>query len=97
MALQHFRHYILGQEVILRTDHDSLKWLKTFKQPEGILAPWIETLSEYDYEIEHRPGRLHSNADALSRETCKQCWGKVARPTGLMSVRERRRLHIPSQ
>ena len=78
MTLQHFRHYVLGQKVILRTDHHSLKWLKTFKQPEGILARWIETLSEYDYEIEHRPGRLHSNTDALSRETCKQCWGKVA-------------------
>jgi len=70
----------------MRTDHHSLKWLKTFKQPEGILARWIETLSEYDYEIEHRPGRLHSNADALS--TCKQCWGKVA-PTHWIDECER--------
>jgi len=38
MALQHFRHYVLGQKVILRTHHHSLKWLKTFKQPVGILA-----------------------------------------------------------
>ena len=53
-----------------------------------------QIIQQYDYEIEHRPGRLHSNADALSRETCKQCWGKVA---GLMSVRERRRLHTHSQ
>jgi len=43
MALQHFRHYVLGQKIILRTDHHSLKWLKTFKQPKGILACWIET------------------------------------------------------
>ena len=28
--------------------------------------------------VEHRPGSLHSNADAVSRMTCKQCWGKVA-------------------
>ena len=28
--------------------------------------------------VEHFPGRLHSNADAVSRMTCKQCWGKVA-------------------
>jgi len=78
VALQHFRHYLLGAKVILRTDHHSLKWLKTFKRPEGILARWIETLAEYNYTIEHRPGRLHSNADAVSRQTCKQCWGKVA-------------------
>ena len=77
-ALQHFRHYLLGAHVILRTDHHSLKWLRTFKRPEGILARWIETLAEYDYTIEHRPGRLHCNADAVSRQTCKQCWGKIA-------------------
>ena len=38
MALQHFRHYLLGTKVILRTDHASLKWLNSFKTPEGILA-----------------------------------------------------------
>ena len=88
VALQHFRHYLLGSKVILRTDHHSLKWLKTFKRPEGILARWIETLAEYDYTIEHRPGRLHSNADAVSRQTCKQCWGKVA-PTQWIDECER--------
>ena len=78
-SLQHFRHYLLNVSVILRTDHHSLKWLKTFKKPEGILARWIETLSEFDITIEHRPGRIHSNADGLSRQHCKQCWGKAAK------------------
>jgi len=77
-SLQHFRHYLLGSQILLRTDHHSIKWLKTFKSPEGILARWIETLAEYNYVIEHRPGRLHSNADAVSRQTCKQCWRRVA-------------------
>ena len=72
-ALQHFRHYLLGSHVILRTDHHNLKWLKTFKRPEGIFARWIETLAEFDYEIEHHPGRVHSNADGVSRPICKQC------------------------
>ena len=40
------------------------------------MARWIETLAEFDYEIEHRPGRLHCNADGVSRPICKQCWGK---------------------
>ena len=78
-AVQHFRHYLLGNKVILRTDHHSLKWLQTFKRPEGILARWIETLAEFDIEIEHRPGRLHSNVDGVSRQFCKQCLDKVAR------------------
>jgi len=78
-SLQHFRHYLLNVPVILRTDHHSLKWLKTFKRPEGILARWMETLSEFDITVEHRPGRVHSNADGLSRQNCKQCWGKTSK------------------
>jgi len=74
-ALQHVRHYVLHVHVILRTDHHSLKWLRTFKNPEGILAKWIKTLAEFDYSVEHRPGKQHCNADALSRQQCKQCWG----------------------
>jgi len=64
-ALQHFRHYLLGTKIILRTDHHSLKWVQTFKRPEGILARWVETLAEFDFVIEHRPGRLHSNVDGV--------------------------------
>ena len=75
MALQHFRHYLLGTEVILRTDHASLKWLQSFHNPEGILARWLETLQEFQITIEHRPGKLHSNVDGMSRPFCKQCWG----------------------
>ena len=67
-ALQHFRHYLLENKVILRTDHHSLKWLQTFKRPEGILARRVETLAEFDFEIEHRPARLHSNVDGVSRQ-----------------------------
>ena len=79
-SLQHFRHYLLGNKITLRTDHhDSLKWLNTFRRPEGILARWIETLAEFDYTIEHRPGRVHCNADGVSRPVCKQCIGKVPR------------------
>jgi len=68
-GLQHFRHYLVGASVILRTNHYSLMWLKTFKRPEGILARWIETLAEFGYTVEHRPGRLHSNADVNSAMT----------------------------
>ena len=31
------------------------------------MARWLERLQEYDYEIQHRPGKQHSNADSLSR------------------------------
>jgi len=78
-ALRHFRHYLLGTKVVSRTDLHSLKWLQTFKRPEGILARWVETLAEFDFTIEHRPGRLHSNFDGVSEPFCKQCLDKVTK------------------
>ena len=71
--VKHFKHYLYGQKFLVRTDHSSLKWLMNFKNPEGQIARWIETLSSYDMKVEHRPGRLHNNADGVSRIPCHQC------------------------
>lgn len=68
-----FRHYPYGKKFLVRTDHGSLRWLMNFKNPEGQVARWLELLSSYEMQIEYRPGRLHKNADALSRRSCKQC------------------------
>lgn len=65
--LKHFRHYLYGRKFLLRTDHSSLRWLRNFKEPEGQLARWLEQLGQYEFDIQHRPGKLHRNADALSR------------------------------
>ncbi|MEN7973501.1 MAG: reverse transcriptase domain-containing protein [Verrucomicrobiota bacterium] len=72
-ATDHFRVYLLGQKFKLRTDHASLRWLINFKDPTGKLARWISRLADFDYVIEHRPGRLHTNADALSRRPTRRC------------------------
>ena len=61
-----FRHYLLGRNFIVRTDHNSLTWLMSFKNIEGQLARWMEELSQFDMSIVHRAGKLHANADALS-------------------------------
>ena len=66
-AIKHFRHYLYGKPFTVRTDHNALKWLQSFKEPEGQVARWLETLAQYNYKIEHRPGKKHQNADALSR------------------------------
>ena len=71
--IQHFRVYLLGRHFVIRTDHGSLTWLRSFRNPEGQLARWLEQLQEYDFDIVHRPGRKHLNADALSRIPCRQC------------------------
>ena len=79
--MEHFRHYLLGGEFLVRTDHGALRWLLSFKEPEGQIARWLERLQVFNFVIAHRPGTQHGNADGLSRrpcpETCKQCTRKM--------------------
>ena len=70
-SLENFHPYLYGAKFTVRTDHAALRWLKTMKNPEGQLARWIGRLEQYDYCIEHRPGRVHNNADSLSRRPCE--------------------------
>ena len=69
--IDQFRHYLVAKKFQLRTDHEALKSLFSSLDPRGCRARWIEKLSDYDFEIVHRPGLTHGNADALSRmPTC---------------------------
>ena len=70
---QHFQFYLLGCSFLARTDHHALKWLQSFKEPEGQVARWLELLSRFDFTVSHRAGQKHGNADALSRRPCSQC------------------------
>ena len=65
--IHYYRYYLLGRKFRVRTDHHALQWLTSFKEPQGQVARWLEKLQEYDFEIVHRPGRNHVNADAMSR------------------------------
>ena len=69
--IRHYRHYLYGRKFLLRTDHSSLRWLLNYKDADGMLSRWLTRLSEYDFEIEYRPGKQHLNADGLSR--CHSC------------------------
>ena len=71
--LKHYKQYLYGRHVQVRTDHGALRWLMNFRQPEGQLARWLEVIASYDIEITHRAGRIHSHVDALSRRPCVQC------------------------
>jgi hypothetical protein len=52
-------HYLLGRRFIVRTNHHSLIWLLNFKSPQDQLARWLKELSQYNMEIQHRPGHKH--------------------------------------
>ena len=85
--VKYFKHYLLGREFILRTDHGSLTWLHRFKDPDGQVCRWLQQLGSYNFKIIHRPGNRHSNADAMSRlpvengneddVVCRQCKRRI--------------------
>ena len=76
-AIEKFYYYLYGQCFVVRTDHASLKWLFNFHQLEGQIARWLQKLQEYQFEVVHRAGKSHMNADALSRRSCYESECKV--------------------
>jgi hypothetical protein len=66
-AIKLYRIYLYGIKFTIVTDHKALKWLMDIVEPTGRLARWSIYLQAYDFEIVHRPGLKHANADAMSR------------------------------
>ena len=64
---QHFRNYLPGQNFLSFTEHRDLTWLCSFKEPDGLLASWIEKLGQFDFEIKHEAVKQISHADCLLR------------------------------
>ena len=70
-----FKHYLLGRRFIIRTDHKSLIWLLNWRKPNtSQYCSWLADLQLYEFDIQHRKGEHHVNADSLSRyPSCEQC------------------------
>ena len=66
-AIDRFRSYIWGTKIRVVTDHHALCWLMKKRNLAGRLARWSLQLQDLDIDIVHRSGRLHSDADVLSR------------------------------
>ncbi|GFW58051.1 retrovirus-related Pol polyprotein from transposon 297 [Trichonephila clavipes] len=64
----YYRKFVKGFSNIARPLH---------KLTESQVARWIQRLNEYYFDIRHRKGSSHGNADALSRrpcpENCRHC------------------------
>ena len=66
-AVRMFCHHLFGTEFQLVTDHQPLLWIMKAKDLNGQYARWQLMLQEYDFNIVHRAGIKHTNADVLSR------------------------------
>jgi len=67
-ALQAWRIYVdNGHQTTILTDHESLKYLATMRNPSKRLARWIDEFGEYDLNIQYRRGSQALVPDTLSR------------------------------
>jgi hypothetical protein len=67
LALKLWRHYLVGRNFELKTDHQSLKHLFTQRDLNARQRRWSEFMSEYDFGISYIKGKENVVADALSR------------------------------
>ena len=67
-ALKHFDVHLVGRRFTIVTDHKALQYLQTMQNANPRLTRWALAIQPFDFQVTHRPGRLHSNADGLSRQ-----------------------------
>jgi hypothetical protein len=66
-AVRHWRPYLWGRHFVVRTDHFSLKYLLNQRLSTVPQHQWVSKLFGFDFDVEYRPRRLNTVADALSR------------------------------
>ncbi len=85
MWMDKYQYYLLhGPTFKWRTDNVALKHVRNMEPKGTIVERWLDMLATYDFEVEHRAGAKHTNADALSRAGCPE----PADPEGEMVVAE---------
>ena len=68
-ALDKFRAYLLGAEIIIFTDHSALKYMLTKQNAKAWLIRWVLLLQEFNLQIRDKKGVENVVADHLSRLT----------------------------
>ena len=68
-ALDKFRAYLVGAEIVIFTDHSTLKYLLTKKNAKARLIRWVLLLQEFNLQIKDKKGVENVVADHLSRLT----------------------------
>ncbi|KAK9702258.1 RNase H-like domain found in reverse transcriptase [Popillia japonica] len=66
-AIKRFRPYLEDRKFTLRTDSRALLWLDRTKDSRSKLTRWALLLQEFNFSIEHCPGKENELPDELSQ------------------------------
>jgi hypothetical protein len=66
-ALEKYRYYLLGRHFLVHTDHRSLIFLFDQVNMKEVLKRYLAIILQFDFSIQHVPGRLNCLPDLLSR------------------------------
>ena len=66
-ALDKFWQYLVGARFVVKSDHNSLKYLLEQKDLNERQQKWVSRIQAYDFDIEFVKGKNNVVADALSR------------------------------
>lgn len=67
MVVEKWRHYLEGERFIIKTNHESLKFLLQQRLPTQLQKKGMAKLMGLDYLIQYQKGKENIAADALSR------------------------------
>ncbi|MCO5566601.1 hypothetical protein L7F22_020278 [Adiantum nelumboides] len=68
-ALGSWKHYLLGADFIVQTDHQSLRYFLTQAKLSEKHLSWANFLSMFHFQLVHVAGKKNVVADALSRRS----------------------------
>lgn len=72
-AIRKYRPYLEDRHFTLRTDSKAITWLHQFKETRSKLMRWSLLLQEFNFTIEHVPGKHNELPDLLSRNPVDEC------------------------
>ena len=58
----------LPKKFTIISDNKGLTSIRTMQFPKTLSKRWLDTIANYDFDVEYRKGALHQDVDYLSRE-----------------------------